>query len=323
MTSIGKKVDRETFEGLIERYDNWGRWGDDDEIGSLNFRSAEGVVAAARLVRKGRVFSLALPLDRDGPLRDLPPRFNPIHLMTRDGGDVKRDHERGERGFQWVDDVITMPLQAATQWDALAHVFYDAKMYNGYPTDDVHSDGAERNAMTKAADRMVGRGVLLDVPRLTGRPWLEIDEAIEAEDLEQCCRTQGVDVGEGDFVAVRTGRLAAARDTGEWGPEFSAGAAAGLGVSTAEFFCDRNVAAVAVDTFSTEAIPHQTADAGIEGPLHVILVAYAGIHLGEFWDLDELAADCAEDGCWEFMLVAPPLTVTGAVGSPINPQAIK
>ena len=83
---------------------------------------------AAALVREGKVFSLAIPLERDGPLRNLPPRFNPIHLMTRDGGAVKRDHDLGERGFHWTDDVITMPLQAATQWDALAHVFYDAKM---------------------------------------------------------------------------------------------------------------------------------------------------------------------------------------------------
>jgi kynurenine formamidase len=170
---------------------------------------------------------------------------------------------------------------------------------------------------------MVGRGVLLDVARYLGVDWLERGVAIEADDLEACCAAQAVEVGTGDMVLVRTGRMAAVAQQGSWGDEYAGGVAPGLGVSAADFFCPRRVASVSLDTFSTEVIPNQTLDAGIRCPLHVIMTVGAGIHLGEDWYLEDLAADCAEDGRYEFLLVAPPLPITGAVGSPVNPQAIK
>jgi kynurenine formamidase len=168
---------------------------------------------------------------------------------------------------------------------------------------------------------MVSRGVLLDVARFKGKPWLDVSEPIHAEDLEGCAEKQGVTVGEGDIVIVRTGRIGAIRDRGSWGDEYSGGPAPGLAISSASFFCERHVAAVATDTWGIEVLPNETPE--VFQPLHIILLVNAGIHIGEMFDVDELADDCAEDGVYEFMFVAPPLTVTGSVGSPINPQAIK
>lgn len=196
-------------------------------------------------------------------------------------------------------------------------------MYNGFGYEYVDGDGARRGAITNVKDRMVGRGVLLDVPRLTDRPWLDPGEAIEQEDLEACCERQGVEVGEGDFVVVRTGRLGAVRERGEWGDEYAGGPAPGLGVTSADFLVTRRVAAVATDTFGAEVQPSSTIADNLYVPMHVILTVSAGIHLGEMWDVEELASDCAADGVWEFMLVAPPLTFSRAVGSPVNPLAIK
>jgi kynurenine formamidase len=323
MTSTDAQVTLARFQSLFDRYRSWGRWGPDDNVGSLNHVTADRIVAAGRLVRRGAVFSLAIPMNEHGPATDLAPRYNPSHVMYRDGGDIAAAHAAGERGYMSTDDGVYLALQGATQWDSLAHPFFDARMYNGLGTEHVTSRGATRNSIAFAADRMVGRGVLLDVARCLGRDWLERGEAVEADDLERCCELQDVEVGTGDFVLVRTGRMGAVRDRGTWEDEYSGGRAAGLGVSTADFLCPRQVAAVATDTFSADVIPNQTRDVGIRCPVHVILTVGAGIHLGEEWQLEELAADCARDRVYDFLLVAQPLTITGAVGTPVNPQAIK
>ena len=120
---------------------------------------------------------------------------------------------------------------------------------------------------------------------------------------------------------MRTGRIGLVRERGEWGDEYAGGPAPGLAISASEFLCERGVAAVATDTWGIEVLPNETPD--VFQPLHIILLVNAGIHIGEMFDLEALAADCREDGVYEFMFVAPPLTVTGSVGSAINPQAIK
>lgn len=323
MTTRDLVVDRATFDATWERHRVWGRWGDDDDTGSLNYITPEKIRHAASLVRKGVTFSLAIPMDDKGPIVDLAPRFNPSHVMFRDGGDIALAQAAGEHGYMSTDDAVYMPLQCATQWDSLAHPFFDARMYNGHGTEQVTSRGAQRNSIALAKNRMVGRGVLLDIARHQGVDWLERGEAIEADDLEACRHAQGVEIGEGDMVVVRTGRMAAVAARGSWEDEYSGGVAPGLAVSAAGFFCPRRVATVALDTFSTEVIPNQTLGAGIRCPLHVIMTVGAGIHLGEDWYLEELAADCAADATYDFLMVAPPLTLTGAVGSPVNPQAIR
>lgn len=323
MTSRGRQVSQEEYAAVRERHRRWGRWGDDDQLGAPNAITAAMVADAARLVRRGAVFSLAHPVGPNGPTRFMGGRFAPVFTLTTAGDDIRRHYEEGHTGQRFADDIITMPLQTSTHWDALAHVFDDGLMYNGRGPDQIRTAGARASSITVAADRMVGRGVLLDVPRVSGRAHLDIGEAIEADDLAACCAAQGVELRPGDFVLVRTGRLGLAARTGEWGAEWGAGANTGLGISALDHLGEADVAAVASDTFSVEIIPAQTAHLGIAAPGHAILVQGAGIYFGELWALDELAADCAADGVYEFLLVAAPLAVEGAVGSGCNPQAVK
>jgi kynurenine formamidase len=314
-----RAYDREQVEQVALRHRTWGRWGADDELGAANHVTPATVARAASLVRRGAVFSLGLPMDRTGPQTGVNGRVNPQHLMLKHGGDLLTSPPAvGE--LRATDDAIYMPLQSSTQWDALCHIFYGGETYNGRGPASVDSQGARFNSVTNLKDRAVGRGVLLDVPRWLGRPWLDPGEAIQAEHLEACAQAQGVEVGEGDFVLVRTGQIAACRAAGGWG-DYSGGPAPGLGLSAAEFLCPRGVTAVALDTWGIEAIPYESAE--VRAPLHVVLLVNAGVWIGEMWDLEELAADCAEDGVHEFQLVAQPLTITGAVGSPLNPLAIK
>lgn len=313
----------DTVLELARRHCAWNRWGPDDELGAANYVTAEAIVAAAGLVRKGKVFSLALPLDSSGPQTGSFGRVNPIHVMLQDGGDVVSGAQDHLPALRYTDDAIFMPLQCATQWDALAHIFHDGKMYNGYGPEQVSSQGAKRNAITNLNDRAVGRGVLLDIARLKGKPWLDQSEPIEGDDLLACCEKQGVEVKQGDFLLIRTGRIGYVRDQGSWGTEgeYTGGPAPGLALSTADVICGWKVAAMATDTWGTEVRPNETAD--VFQPLHIVLLVNGGIWIGEMFDLEALADDCAEDGVYEFMFVAPPLTITGAVGSPVNPQAIK
>lgn len=317
----GPNID--TVLDLAKRHCAWGRWGPEDELGAANYVTPERVKAAAGLVRTGRVFSLALPLDSSGPQTGDFGRVNPIHVMLQDGGDVISGAQDHLAALRYTDDAIFMPLQCATQWDALAHIFYDGKMYNGYGPEQVSSQGAKRNAITNLNTRAVGRGVLLDIARFKGKPWLDQSEPIHGTDLQECCVSQGVEVGEGDFLLIRTGRIGYVRQQGSWGTEgeYTGGPAPGLALSAADVVAGWRVAAFATDTWGTEMRPNETAD--VFQPLHIVLLVNAGIWIGEMFDLDALAADCAEDGVYEFMFVAPPLTITGAVGSPINPQAIK
>ena len=315
------RPDNSTVLELASRYRNWGKWGPDDELGCLNYITPEKVKEAASLVKRGQVFSLALPLDSTGPMNGAFGRTNPIHVMLQDGGDVASGAQDHLATLRYTDDAVYLVLQCSTQWDALAHIYHDGKMYNGYGTEAVSSAGALKNSITQAKDKMVTRGVLLDVARYKGKQWLDVSEPIHGEDLEGCAEQQNVTVGEGDIVLVRTGRIGAVRERGQWGDEYAGGPAPGLAISAAPFLCERKVAAVALDTWGIEVLPNETPE--IFQPLHIILLVNAGIHIGEMFDLEALAADCAEDGVYEFMFVAPPLTITGSVGSPINPQAIK
>lgn len=315
-----------TVRELAARCSNWGRWGPEDQLGTLNHIRPEDIVAASRLVRSGRVFSLSIPLDEQGPQTGGFGRFNPIHLMIRDGnaaktGTVVRDFYGGrDRWIRGTDDLLILPLQSGTQWDALAHIIFDDKIYNGYDATSVGSKGAILDDIANASDRIVGRGVLLDLPRHQGVPWLEPGQAILAADLEACARSEGVDIGRGDIVLIRTGQMAQCRDAGSWG-SYAGGAAPGLGLDAAPWIFDRELAAVACDTWGMEVLPNQTPD--VFQPLHIILIVHAGLMVGEIFDLEALAEDCAADGRYEFLFSAPPLPITGGVGSPVNPIAIK
>lgn len=313
-------MDIATVRALAKQYRNWGKWGTADELGTLNYITPEKVVAAARLVRRGTVISLAIPFDSNGPQSGFGGRTNPLHYMLQDGGDVASGAQDFIPGLRYCDDAVTMPLQCATQWDALSHIYFDGKMYNDRGPELVTSSGARANSIDKLRSKIVSRGVLLDIPRYRGKPWLEPGEAIYPADLDGAAAKEQVQVESGDIVLIRTGQLAQVRATGSWG-QYAGGPAPGLSLTVAEWLAKHEIAGYATDTWGTEVIPNETPD--VFQPLHCVAIVNMGMLVGEIFDLEELATDGAGDGIYAFLFVAPPLPITGAVGSPINPQAIK
>ena len=317
---MAKQFSMDDVKALAEKYKNWGKWGADDQIGTLNYITPQKLIDASQLVKQGKVISLAIPFDDKGPQTGSFGRFNPIHFMLQDGGDISVGAQDHIPNLQYTDDAVTMPLQCATQWDALAHILYQGKMYNGFEAREITSTGAKKNGMENAKDKIATRGVLLDIPRYKGKQWLDPGEAIYPADLDGAAEMGKVSVGTGDIVLIRTGQIGQVRAEESWG-EYSGGSAPGLGVDCAAWICENEIAGYATDTWGTEVIPNETSE--IFQPLHMILIVHAGMLIGEIFDLEGLADDCANDGVYEFLFVAPPLPITGAVGSPINPQAIK
>jgi len=304
-----------TLAETARRVSNWGRWGADDERGTLNFIGPDVVRRAAACVRRGKVFSLGLAFAVDGPQIGQGGRVNPIHLMSAIDGRLGADPDAP----RYADDFITMPLQCATQWDSLAHVYYGGQLYNGAPASTIGAAGATRNAIDRVGSGVLSRGVLLDVARVRAVDRLRPGEVITPADLEAAERAEGVTVGVGDVLLVRTGHLhvfKVDRDREGYMRQMP-----GLGLACVEWLHARQVAAVATDTSAVEVIPFE--DPTIPLPVHALCIRDMGLTLGEMFDLDELAADCAADGVWDCLLSAPPLRVTGGVGSPLNPLAAK
>jgi kynurenine formamidase len=319
------RITHDTLDEYAKKYSNWGKWGDDDEIGTLNFTSPENIVNAASMVRKGTVISMGLNFDMNGPQGAKTPypvmgRFNPIHVMTRTGTDAYSgvlDH----RGIRAADDLLMLPLQCGTQWDGLGHVFYGDNMWNGYDVREVTSAGAQKAGIEKTKSKMVGRGVFLDMARVKGVDCLEDGYPITNDDLDAACKAHGVEIQQGDYVVLRTGMMERCLDAGSW-DGYSGGAAPGLAFETIEWIHDNRIAAYASDTWGNEVRPNET-DENINQPWHWITIPMMGLTMGEIFYLKDLADDCANDGVHEFMFVAPALPITGAVGSPANPLAIK
>ncbi|MEM3627851.1 MAG: cyclase family protein [Candidatus Bathyarchaeia archaeon] len=321
-----KITNLEGVKKLALKVRNWGRWGADDQVGTVNFVTPEKIVKATHLVKKGKVFSLALPFDRFGPQKPIPgqKRFNPIHLMFRSGVDalVPLPPERA-RAFPYIrsaDDMVILTTHGGTHWDALAHIFFEGKMWNGYDCTLVTSEGAQKNGIENYRNKIVGRGVLLDIARYKKVKWLEPGYGITPEDLDGCAKWEKVTIEQGDFLLVRTGQLRQVRERGDWG-DYAGGNAPGLTIETAEWLYEKEVAGVASDTWGVEVRPNATPDCA--QPWHIIVIPSMGLLMGEMFDFEELAEDCDKDKVYEFLFVAPPLPITGAVGSPINPYAIK
>ncbi|RPE37841.1 putative cyclase [Streptomyces sp. Ag109_O5-1] len=281
-------------------YRNRGRWGADDVLGTLNFIDDAIRAHAASLVRRGRSFSLAQEFDGSGP-QGFPHGF---------GGD---------------GDPVLMPLRACTQWGGLGRVHDDGRAGNGRPCTLVGGDGESVTGMEHMREAFTGRGVLLDVGRAVGDARGELPDgfAITEEHLRVTVESQGATSGvrRGDIVLVRTGQLGRVRRLGEWGG-YAAGDAPGLSFTTLGWLHRTEIAAIATDTCGLEVRPHEFAGPA-RSPLHRIAVADMGLPLGEMWDLEALAEDCAADGVHEFLLVAAPLPVAGASGAPVSPIAVK
>jgi kynurenine formamidase len=302
---------------LAVQVSNWGRWGPDDELGTLNLIDQTAVKRGAAAVRRGKRFSLALPLHADGIQAGfVPGRINPLRTMV-----MLHTTPPGETSaLRANDDIVVMGLQAGTHWDGIAHVSFDGQLYNGYPASSVTADaGATRCGIEKVGS-VVTRGILLDVARGKGLDKLEPGYGITPEDLDAALGLTGLTVEPGDIVLVRTGQMTFVR---RQHPDKIAYAwpSPGLTVSTVSWFRARDVAAVATDNLTFEVYPPQ--DERIMLPVHYLHLVMMGMTQGQNWMLEELADDCAADGVYEFLLSASPEPFVGGVGTPVNPVAVK
>ncbi|GAA4491790.1 cyclase family protein [Rhodococcus olei] len=304
---------------IANKVSNWGRWGDDDQVGTLNLITPAAIRRGAESIRTGQAFPLSIDFTADGPQTGAYGRVNPLHYMAMIGRPFQpSSHQRGPR---ISDDVVVMNLQAATQWDSLAHVYYDGLLYNGVPAEEfVNWAGAARSGVDQLAKRpFVSRGVLLDLPRTLGVERLAPSTVVTAAMLEQALERSRVELEAGDILLVRTGHLLTFledcdREAFKWSPP-------GLGTDTVAWMREHDLAAVAADNNAVEVMPFENPD--VEMPLHMLCLRDMGMPLGEMFNLEALAEACAADGCYTFQFVGQPLPFVNGLGSPVNPVAIK
>ncbi|MCF1598988.1 cyclase family protein [Streptomyces muensis] len=303
----------DAFHEIAKRVNNWGRWGAADEIGTLNLITDEVVREAAACVRSGRRIPLALPLQQDGVQTGMiPGRVNPLHTMVQINQELF-----GPGTVACSDDAVTMGLQAATHWDALTHVSYSGRIYNGRPADTITPHGGAEFSGIDKARHIVSRGVLLDVARARGVPRLDGGHAVTPEDLEAAEELAGTRVRAGDIVLVRTGQVQVylAGDKHAYGYP-----SPGLSIRTPEWFHARDVAAVANDTLTFEIFPPETEDLWL--PVHALDLVEMGMLQGQNWNLEELSTACGEVGRHTFLLSAMPEPFVGGTGTPVAPVAL-
>jgi kynurenine formamidase len=310
---MSERVTAEWLERTFEAVKNWGRWGPDDERGALNYVTAERRAAAARGVQDGALVSCARELMTQ-PAVDNPHPAQHMMLMAGDARDGA-----GVPGLEASMDYLGVACHgmSVSHIDALCHVFVGGRMYNGFAASDVRSTGARRNSIMAARDGIVGRGVLLDLPRLRGAEWLEPGEAVGPDELERAERAQGVRVEEGDVLLISNGRDARRAARGPW--EIAKEGLAGLHPRCIPWLHERRVAVLGADGVS-DALP-----GGVPGwpiPVHQCGLVAMGLHLLDNLRLDRLAAACAERSRYSFLFAVAPLRAEGATGSPINPLAI-
>ncbi|MEY2451977.1 MAG: hypothetical protein QOD92_1551 [Acidimicrobiaceae bacterium] len=296
---------------IYESVKRWGRWGDDDQRGALNLLTAERVSRATALATSGVVVSCGREL------AVTPAADNPIpaqHHMTL-AGDV------GVRraGLQASADFVGVAFHgmAVSHIDALCHVFVEGQMYNGYPASEVTSVGARQNSIAAGFDGIVGRGVLLDIPRLRGVDWLEPGDAISPGELDGACTAQQVEVEPGDILLIATGRDARRAQHGPWDP--NAVGLAGLDAECIPWLAQHDPSVLGCDGVSDVLPPYKH---GWSMPLHMCMLVGMGVHLLDNLHLGRLGAACAAEQRWEFLFVVAPLQIGGGTGSPVNPIAI-
>lgn len=308
----GKRLDvtAEQFAEIFDSVRTWGRWGPDDALGALHRLTGDRVAGAARLVRDGVTVSLSLPVSTTStPDSPVPAEFR----MTQNLDD---DNDLGPLGFAKDFIGVDYHSDGHTHIDALCHVAFRGTLYNGVAEDAVDGHGASTEAIDLVKDGLVGRGVLLDIPRLRGLPWMEPGEHVMPEDLEGAQRQQGVEIAEGDILLVRTGHVRRLAELGAWDTSVQK---AGMHPTAMPLLAERGIAAMGSDGNSDTA-PSSTQ--GIAFPIHVLALNAMGILLLDYLQLEDLSTACEAAGRWEFMCVAAPLRIVGGTGSPVNPLAI-
>jgi kynurenine formamidase len=297
---------------------NWGRWGEEDEVGAVNHLDEAQVLRGVQAVEHGRTFSLGVPIGHPEGDPKTPGRPDAQHYMRRDQGHYESGKAEADRPS--ADDVLSLSIHGTTHVDALGHAWYGDQLYNGFDPNTTKG-GLDRCSVEPIAEHgVVGRGVLLDVARHRGVDHLDRDAEVTLEELLECAEEQGVELEKSDVLVIRTG----------WLERFYAGEQEpvrafdepGITYSEAlaDWFYEMEIPAFATDTLANE---RTFPESGIRLPLHATFIRDQGVLINEITLLDELAADCAEDGKYDFLYTCSPLKIVRATGSPVNPLAIK
>jgi len=299
-----KTITKEIINQWTEELSNWGRWGKDDELGTLNLITSNKRKEAASLVTEGISVSLAL----DVPKNIGPNSQSPLEHVL----------EISEwAGHTWAVDKYTMEYHgfAYSHIDALCHILYKGKMYNGFSQDFVKPNGAGKLDIQKMNKGIFTRGILVDIPRLKGIPYLKPGAAIMPADIEAWEEKTGLKIESGDVLLIRTGRWVCEQQEGSW--DFTK-AAAGLHPTMAKWLKVRDVSVLGSDGVNDK---YPSGIEGISSPIHQLLLVGLGMPLLDNLDLEELATTAATLNRWEFLFVATPLRIPGGTGTPINPIA--
>jgi kynurenine formamidase len=298
------------LDAMYEDLKNWQRWSVDDQRGALNYLTIEHTRKASRCVTDGSSISLAHDLGTE----PLPEHPYPVQHHMLASGDARDSN--GIPGYEAARDHLSLDIHGlhTTHVDALSHMFVRGEMYGGRPASDVRSDGARSNTVLSMADGVVGRGVLLDIPRTNGCEFLDTGDVVTVADLEAAEKAQHVQVGEGDVVVVAWGREArrAAKRTFDG---FS-----GLHAECLPWLHERRVAVLGSDGISDPMPFVGTPEWPF--PVHQIGITAMGLHLIDNMALSQLAEQCSVADRWEFLFVMGPLRITRGTGCPVNPVAV-
>ncbi len=310
----GQRASRElmpaaAFGELFTELRAWGSWGAGDVRGALNYIGPDQVRRAAGLVSSGRTVGLGLPLDTaTGPDNPAPV----VHAMT----DLPARSPAGFTAFACDSFSIECHGDAHSHIDALCHVAFRGLLYNGVPAASVTAAGASQLGAENLKDGIVGRGVLLDIPRARGVPWLEPGDVITAGDLAAAADAQGVAVGQGDILLCRTGHQRRRSELGSWD---AAHLKTGLDPAAMIWIRDCRVAALGSDGDS-DTVPSLVEQ--VDYPVHVLAMCALGVVLMDCLNLDDLAQACAAESRWEFLVTVAPLVLRHGTGTPVNPIAV-
>ncbi|MBM3844661.1 MAG: cyclase family protein [Verrucomicrobia bacterium] len=298
-----RSLTKADIERWMKELSNWGRWGKDDQLGAVNLITPAKRREAAKLVQEG----VSISLGHDAVTQKAADCLTPYtHQMLR----------TGLTDAEGASDLISVNYHGYvhTHFDALCHIFHQGKMYNGFAKEEVVESGAKKCGIEQLKDGIFARAILFDIPRLKGRDYLDLGEAIFPSDLDAWEKKAGIKVGSGDIVLIRTGRWARRAALGPW----NMSKFAGLHASCMPWFKQRDIAILGSDSAS-DVMP-----SGVEGvamPVHQIAVVAMGVWILDVLDMEQAGVECAKRNRWEFLFTVAPLRVVGGTGSPLNPIA--